>query len=64
MYLDKAITFRLRIEEYDEIKEILYNSKDIYESESHFIRCAILRLVRDERRRLQYGDHKDKTIER
>lgn len=41
-------TYRFEDKLYDEIKSLVKRSDDRYESVSHFIRCAVLKLMREE----------------
>ena len=50
---DAVVTTRLYDEEIRRIEDILKNKKDVfgtlkYENQSHFIRCAIIRLIQEE----------------
>lgn len=54
---NKIISVRLRTEELRAIKKVVRFARDdlnleVYNSEGHFIRCAILKLLRDNLKRL------------
>lgn len=53
MFLDEKVNFRLRDDETKIIRKIVKKSKDIYDSESHFYRVAVLKLIRTEKARLK-----------
>ena len=50
---EEVIALRLKKEDKKVIKKIVRQSKDLYDSPSHFIRCAVRRLIREEERRLK-----------
>jgi len=50
------LSIRLFSDEYDDIEKCIVNSKDAdgfrkYDNTSHFVRCAIIKLIREERKR-------------
>jgi len=47
--LRKVITARFSDGQIRDIEVIVENNKDKYENVSHFVRCAVLRLVRQEK---------------
>lgn len=49
MFLEKTIQVRIRKNDIQTIEEIVEVNKDKYENVSHFVRCAILKLMREER---------------
>lgn len=48
MYLHEQIAIRLRKEEIKKIDSIIRKNKYKYDSRSHFIRCAIIKALREE----------------
>jgi|TARA_Y100000310_G_scaffold126314_1_gene125153 hypothetical protein len=51
--LEKNVNFRLFLEENRKVKQIVKTAKDSlgykkYFSESHFYRCAVIRLIKEE----------------
>ena len=51
---EEHINIRIKHEHRKIIAKILNKDKeDLYDSESHFIRCAIIKLIREERQRLK-----------
>ena len=53
-YLDNNITVRLRSIERTEVSLLVKKNKEDFESEAHFIRCAILKFIRE----VKNGNHK------
>lgn len=53
MYLNKKTNLRLREYDLEMIEQIVSRDRLKYENESHFIRCAILKLLREEAKRLK-----------
>lgn len=51
--LNNKFSFRLRKEEKKAIEEIIKNKQDKYNSPSHFIRCSIIKNIREEQEMLQ-----------
>lgn len=49
MYLDSIIKVRLREKEIKEILKIISYKNDKYDNMSHFIRCAIIKLIKEEK---------------
>ena len=53
MFLDDRIDVRIRKDDLKIISKIVRADEgDRYDNESHFIRCAVLKLIREERKRL------------
>ena len=48
---DRDILFKVTPEQYDDIKDIVETKSDIYRSVNHFIRCACIKLIREEGKR-------------
>jgi hypothetical protein len=48
MFLDKRINIRIKAEEIIKINQILNKNKDKYDNISHFIRCATIKLIKEE----------------
>ena len=48
MNFKKNINVRIEEDDKNKIENIVYNSDDKYSDTSHFIRCAVRRLIRDE----------------
>jgi hypothetical protein len=46
MFFSKRVIIRLSETQIKDIELIKNERKDIYESKSHFIRCAIIRLIK------------------
>ena len=44
---DETITIRIISEEKEKIKKILKKNRDLYFNESHFVRCSIIKLLRE-----------------
>jgi len=55
MFFDERISLRLRKDTLKLIDKIVTRDNISYDSEAHFIRCAVLKLVRDEVDRLRIG---------
>lgn len=53
-FFNDSSQFRIRKTEKKAIKQILRRNKGLYDSESHFIRSAIIRLIKEHRK----GDFK------
>lgn len=50
MFFEDRATFRLTEEQKKAIKEIFEEHQDKYENVSHFVRCAILKLIKEEQK--------------
>ena len=46
--LDKTVQTRITTEQSKRIKAVIDKKPSIYNNESHFIRCAVIRLLRQE----------------
>jgi hypothetical protein len=44
--MDRFVGIRMREADYERLQAIVADNPGLYESESHFIRCAILRQIR------------------
>jgi len=44
---DETIHIRIIGEEKEKIKKILKKNRDLYFNESHFVRCSIIKLLRE-----------------
>lgn len=53
MFLDELTAFRIREDDLKMISKITRQDREKYDSESHFIRIAVLKLIREERARLK-----------
>ena len=53
MFLDDRTDVRIKKEDLKFIHKIVNSDSEKYDNESHFIRCAVLRLIREERVRLK-----------
>lgn len=51
--MDYRFTIRIRHDEIKKIKELVKRDPERFDSDSHFIRVAIMRLIREEDQRLQ-----------
>jgi len=49
----KRVSIRILEKDVDDVKYIVAKSQELYESESHFIRCAVRKLIREEKKRLR-----------
>jgi len=49
MYFSKRLSFRIRSDEIKQVKQILKSNRYKYFNESHFIRCAVLKLINEEK---------------
>lgn len=47
--LDKQVSLKLRRIEYEQIMDIINTNKELYDDISHFIRCAIIKQIRNYR---------------
>jgi hypothetical protein len=45
---EESMAFRIKRNERKQIKKIIQKNQDKYYNESHFIRCAINRLIKEE----------------
>jgi len=45
MFFKNIISFRLRDEEMDQINKIMLSNRDKYFNLSHFVRCAVIKLI-------------------
>lgn len=50
MYFEEATRVRLTREQEKDVDEIVYNNPEKYANVSHFIRVAIIRLLREEKK--------------
>lgn len=48
MFLEHFLGIRIKEEHYKQIKEICQKDTEKYDNESHFVRCAIIKLIREE----------------
>jgi hypothetical protein len=46
MFFDTRVSCRMREDEIKLIKRVIKHNRDLYDNESHFIRCAVLRELR------------------
>jgi len=53
MFFDIIKSFRLRPEENKSLKEICKFLDDRYDNESHFIRCAVIKLINGEQKNVR-----------
>lgn len=53
MFFDDRVDIRIRRDECRLITKIVRHDSERYDNESHFIRCAVLKLIREERKRLK-----------
>lgn len=44
-YFDNKISVRLHQKVYNDVSNIVKFNRDLYENESHFIRCAVQQLI-------------------
>lgn len=49
-HMDQRLCIRVRNEEYEKIKEYVKADPERFDSESHFVRVAIMRLIREEQK--------------
>jgi Arc/MetJ-type ribon-helix-helix transcriptional regulator len=47
MFLDRHINLRITEQQYNEIKEVLEKEPDTYNNVAHYIRCAIIKSLRE-----------------
>ena len=57
MNFDDKTDIRIREEDLLRIEEIV-NNNELYTSKSHFVRCAVLKLMREEEKKRNIGDWK------
>lgn len=50
MFLNNSFTFRMQEDQLKQITAIVLMSNGKYESESHFVRCAVLKAMNNETR--------------
>ena len=53
MFFDELVAFRLQKSDMKIVGKIVRKDHDRYDNESHFYRCAVIRLINSERRRLK-----------
>jgi hypothetical protein len=44
---DRQVNFRIRQNDFREITKITNKNQDLFYNESHFIRCAVLKMLRE-----------------
>lgn len=64
MDFDTSIHVRIRSSDRQAINEIVHQSQDIYDNEGHFIRCAIIKLINADTKRLLSSKAKRKVQKR
>lgn len=47
VYFDDVTILRVKVEDKKKMKKIIKKNHDIFNNESHFVRCAIIKLLRD-----------------
>jgi len=53
MFLQELEEFRINKEQLKMINKILRKDNKKYDNKSHFYRCAVIKLIREERKRLK-----------
>ena len=53
MFFDELEEFRIGTHEVKLVRKIVRNDQERYENKSHFYRCAVLKLIREEKARLK-----------
>jgi hypothetical protein len=53
MFLNEVIAVRINIREKKMVKRIVRKDKNKYDSAAHFHRCALIKLMREEKKRLK-----------
>ena len=51
MYLDTILMVRIQTSQVMQIEKIMLSKNDKYENVSHFIRCAIIKLINEEKKK-------------
>lgn len=46
LLMEKQISCKLRIIEYEQIRDIVEKNPDLYNDLSHFIRCSVIKQIR------------------
>ena len=61
-FLNKTVVFRLREIEFAELESIVNKNQDRFENVSHFVRCAVIRHLREWRDDVEVKESNQKWI--